>query len=280
MGLFKPAWQSKNIVKALDAIKRLNDQSILLEIQNTDGHGLRGEAARNRRIELIGMLNNQSTLVHYAKNDNDPAIRRAAVNQLIDQSIITEIAKNDCDDSVCRDAVLKITNQAVLADIAINTNNDKDIDGYIRMAAIENINDKSVLANIAKNTNNIHVQMEALAHEMIDIDIVVEFVKQTDIDYDNLPMALFRKLYEHNNQSLFTDIATNARNSSIRKEAAAVVITPDVKLNIPADAMPLNCPKCNTIIKLVSSSNMSVVYENYDKTNSGYCPFCGYKYRE
>jgi len=77
------------------------------------------------------------TLLDYArvaKNDGDPAVRKAAVERVTDQAVLADVAKNDAAWAVRKAAVERITDPAVLADIAKD-----DTDWDVRCAAVSRI---------------------------------------------------------------------------------------------------------------------------------------------
>jgi hypothetical protein len=76
MGLFTPAWKSKNEIRALRAVEKITDQNVFADI---------------------------------AKSDSDSDVREAAVEKLTDQSLLIDIAKNDSDWHVHKAAVEKQT---------------------------------------------------------------------------------------------------------------------------------------------------------------------------
>jgi geranylgeranyl pyrophosphate synthase len=78
MGLFKPAWASENDKRAVKAVNKLTDQTILTDL---------------------------------ARNNKSVFVRKAAVEKLTDQSILADIARNDKNPTVSRAAIEKITDQ-------------------------------------------------------------------------------------------------------------------------------------------------------------------------
>jgi hypothetical protein len=102
MGLFKPAWQSKNMQKAIKAVAKINDP---------------------KKLEII------------AKSDVYNTVRLAAIDKINDQKIVELIVKSGEWASFRANVVKRLTDPNVLADIA---KNDKDWE--VRKAAIETLN--------------------------------------------------------------------------------------------------------------------------------------------
>jgi hypothetical protein len=113
MGLFTPAWKSKNKEKALRAIEKMTDQKKLAKVAKT------AESWEVRK-RAVWKITDQSMLVDVAKNDGDSRVRKAAVEELTDQSALADIAKNDKDSDVRKAAVEKLTDKSALADVAKN----------------------------------------------------------------------------------------------------------------------------------------------------------------
>ena len=87
MGLFKPAWQSENKKKALKAVEKTTEQTILADI------------AKNAKImevreAAVKMLDIQPILLYVAQNDEYLAVRTAAIKKLTDQNTLAEIVNN------------------------------------------------------------------------------------------------------------------------------------------------------------------------------------------
>ena len=91
MGLFKPAWMSDNKEKALRAIARTNELSVLQE------------AARNAplyavRIKAVEKISSEIVLVGVMKNDKNAWVVGAAAKKLVgltnDKSILEYISSN------------------------------------------------------------------------------------------------------------------------------------------------------------------------------------------
>lgn len=179
MGLFKPAWQSKNYTKATKAIESISDQVTLTEAANnalftnvkkaavekiTDQTLLADIAINNTdcdvRLEAVYKITQQAVIAEVVIKSKCYLVRSAAVERLNDENLLISVAKKDNHSLVRERAVRKLKDQAVLAYIAEN-----DADKIVRHMAIDKLTDQSVLASIAKN----HM-----------IDDMTAFVKLTD----------------------------------------------------------------------------------------------------
>ena len=118
MGLFKPAWQSKNSRKAIKAIDKLTDQTTLsLAAQDA--------ASWDARYAAIDRLTDQQIIEGIIKSNANPFIRMPAVERLTDQRMISNIAKNDKDGAVRLSAVKILTDQQTLEYVAANDTFDQ-----------------------------------------------------------------------------------------------------------------------------------------------------------
>jgi hypothetical protein len=176
MGLFTPAWKSKNEKRALRAVEKMTDQKKLERVaKEAESRSVRATAVRKLtdqtvladiakndsnwdvREAAVEKLTDQTVLADIAKNDSDGYIRSAAVKKLTDQTVLAHIAKNDSWESVRSAAVKKLTDQTLLADIAKN-----DSDSYVRKAAVDKLTDQKALADVAKNTSDWEVRKAAV----------------------------------------------------------------------------------------------------------------------
>jgi len=181
MGLFKPAWQSKNESKALKAVEKetneekliqiaknassyevrknailkINDQNVLADIAKGDSLSDWQSAA----YKLIDYPIAQSVYLDIALNDNDAFKRKIIVEKYInDESVLMSIAKNDNHYIVREAAVSKLTDEAILVDIAQN-----DEDGNVRYSAVTKLYDQSLLVDIFNNDDDPNVCVAALS---------------------------------------------------------------------------------------------------------------------
>jgi hypothetical protein len=178
MGLFSPAWKSKNEEKALKAIEKMTDQRKL-------ERAARDAYCRRARQAAIEKLTDQTVLADIAKNDKDWYVRETAVKELTDQAVLTDISINDiydvrrtaiakltgkeCDMSEA--VVEKLTDQAWIADVA---KNDKVY--YVRLAAITKLTDQNALADIAKYDKDEGLRQAATA-KLTDQNVLAYIAK-------------------------------------------------------------------------------------------------------
>jgi hypothetical protein len=196
MFFLKPAWLSKNKVKALKAIEKLNDEK---------------------------------DLVRAAREPVNPIIRLAAVEKLTDQAELAYIAKNDEDNDVCRAAVKKITDQAALADVVITAKNsagryhacDKltdqtlladvvvmnaKVDNAVRSNVIKKLNDQSVIAEVALHDAWEYVRRDAIMR--LTTQSVLEKIACCTSENDFTRVLAAERLQNHElAQSVCLDIA-------------------------------------------------------------------------
>ncbi len=92
MGLFGPAWKSKNEAKAVAAVQKITDENELLTV------ALNG--AGNVAVEALERIRSQELLRDAAQNAPDPAVRLAGAERLTDSGVLRELAKTERDQNV------------------------------------------------------------------------------------------------------------------------------------------------------------------------------------
>ncbi|MDR1676696.1 MAG: hypothetical protein LBR86_09550 [Tannerella sp.] len=129
MGLFIPAWKSKNAEKALRAVEKMTDPEKLARIAKE-------AKRRDTCMAAVEKLTDQTALVDVAKHAGKWFVREAAVKKVTDQTVLADIAKNDGDSYVRKAAINSehFTDPDLLADVAKNAG-----DAEVRGAANANI---------------------------------------------------------------------------------------------------------------------------------------------
>jgi hypothetical protein len=135
-----------------DAARKLVDQSVLAEIAAKDRHWLVRIVAAAKLSDVEGA---QAVYLDIAKNDEDRAGRKAAIERIADQSVLAEIVL-DKDVSVAHAAMDRLTDQHILATVAIN-----DIGGVFGRASVLKIKDHSLLVQVARDGVNPEVRLWA-----------------------------------------------------------------------------------------------------------------------
>lgn len=79
--------------------------------------------ARVRR-EAVQKLNNQDILIDIAKNDSNWMVRDVAIDRIDDESVLIDIAKDDNNINILRKIISKINDKEVLENIAKKNNSD------------------------------------------------------------------------------------------------------------------------------------------------------------
>lgn len=165
--LFKPAWESKNIETAKNAVNKLNDQTILADL-------IKNDKRINIRKTALARLNDQQLLadvVESAANNHTLNFRKEAVKKLTDQNILADIAKKNEAPDVRGAAVEKLTDQSALIDI-VKTDSSKKV----RLAVVEKLIDQGVLAHVAENDEDKDVR-QAAAKKLLDQNALIRIAK-------------------------------------------------------------------------------------------------------
>jgi hypothetical protein len=112
MGLFKPAWMSNNIDKAVKAVKEITDQAILIRV-------ILEVQWERPRLEAISKITDETILADIAKKDAED-VGDAVIDKLVSQTVLTDVAKNSNNGTVRVRAVKKLTDLSLLADFVQN----------------------------------------------------------------------------------------------------------------------------------------------------------------
>jgi len=124
MGLFKPAWMSDNLSKALDIVKRLKNQKTLIKVATEAPYA-------DVRITALSMIDDQGSIENFALYDSREDVRMAALQRLINQGVIEQVALSDNESKIREEAVRRVTSQERLKQVALC-----DKDEAVRRAAI------------------------------------------------------------------------------------------------------------------------------------------------
>jgi hypothetical protein len=186
MGLFRPAWKSKNEYKAEKAVKKITNQKKLARIAIEAG-------SWTVRKVAVKKLTDQTVLAEVAIIDSDSGVRRAAVENLTDQTLLAEIAIKDSNDYVRRAAVWNLTDQTVLAKVA-----RLDRNSTVRLAAVEKLTDQKLLVKIAIEDKDDYVSkaaVEKLPDQKVLKDIAeILFTEIMKTDNDKLDYNVQNKI--------------------------------------------------------------------------------------
>ena len=181
MGLLKPAWQNKNIEKAVKAIEKIKDPAILAEIARSDCDSV-------VRALAVFELRDEALLTALAKEMDDVVVERqkltekftpflkessrkgTTLNEILvgkihSRSFLEDIAKQAKKDVTRVYAIRRLGSCPVVHDIAKN-----DSDEGIRCCAVQVITNRALLEDIARNDSSKWVRSEAKRrHEMKNI---------------------------------------------------------------------------------------------------------------
>lgn len=211
---FKPAWQSKNQIRAVKAVRKITDQNQLAHIA-LNGSVRVGEAA-------VEKLTNPDLLADVARNAKKNKagfeVGIAAVKKLKDQTMLYNIAKSsELHSSVRRAASALLTNKKLMHDIAKNA---IDIDECF--FTIRNLTDIEALTDIARNGKLNRIRASA-AEQIGDDAFIQEIYSDIAINGDSSDPDLYyllRSIVEKlTNQTALIHLARNSF-TEIRLSAA------------------------------------------------------------
>ncbi|MCL2528203.1 MAG: hypothetical protein FWE42_07255 [Defluviitaleaceae bacterium] len=180
MGLFKPAWQSKNLKKAINAIEQLSDQDLLSEI------------ARDC------VYTDKKNVMHQDRIPMAYPVRLAAFKKLTDHEKLMSVATyTSYDGDIEEMAIKKLTKQDDLRLVALYSNRLRN-----RLLAIEKLTDQKALADIAQMSTNSAVYVERF--------------RRFGEDFNKCRIAAIMKLSD---KTILTHIEKSENDAIIRKAA-------------------------------------------------------------
>ncbi len=240
MGLFMPAWLSKNEDKALLAISKMTDDAKLAQAAKEAVSWQVSKAA----MEKICNQKLIADVVKHAKNkwsilgvhERDKALNMLAIatsNMLNRLPYELPIFEEKYD--VRMDAINRIHDQAVLCDIA----SDKELQLYIRLAAAAKLEDEYIVQD---------VYADAARHGW---DTGVKF---------------FDKITR---QDILADIARNAKDPLVRLEMAKRLEDENIAQEVYAD-IALHASKLNRLSAIERLTNKAVLLEISKNTKDEY----------
>jgi hypothetical protein len=229
MGLFKPAWMSKNTAKAIKVVERITDQTTLIEISKT---ALTADVqkAANKKLQSIlanlsvngaeyldcynavhnDILTDEELLLWVAFNAKYENVLDGAIKKINSQDRILHIVNTANSKSLRCAAIRKLTNQAVLAEIAKNDN-----DNGIRLIAIKKLTNQAILVDIAKTDKSSDVRRVAVRR--LTDQTVLAYVSKNDEDYHIRRMAAEKLKDKNLAQSVYADCAKNGDIMAVQK---------------------------------------------------------------
>ncbi|WP_295115466.1 BspA family leucine-rich repeat surface protein [uncultured Methanobrevibacter sp.] len=205
MGLFDklrtPKWKHEDWKVRLEAVEKLDDEKILIDIAKNDSDS-------DVRKEAVKKISDESALAYVAKYDESCYVRSSAVEKISDESVLSYVAKKDSDSNVRKEAVKKISDESALAYVA-----KYDESCYVRSSAVEKISDESVLSYVAKKDSDSDVRKEAV--KKISDESVLSYVAKKDSD-SNVRLECSKKI---KNKVVLVDIAHKAVARSDDKDS-------------------------------------------------------------
>ena len=232
MGLFKPAWMSQNKAKALEAVERETNESILVEIAN------HSKANYLASMEAVRIIKDKKHLSDVALNANDWYVRRKAIIKLVDARCKEapdwdggpgfHSSEYDYDEDEDFDAIGKLNDQIHLEDYAKNGRNNRVREQAMRkIAALFPQSEYAWKVNVSNIT-------DAEVREITDQALLEEIAMKSPI---NLPRK--EAVYKLSNQSVLAYVAINDVDYYVRQDAFFRLTDPsalkDVMLNAKDD---------------------------------------------
>jgi hypothetical protein len=174
MGLFKPAWQSKNKRKALNAVANETDLEKLKEIIEKTSFDDDVHIAAARKIsEAIMGETDPMRLAHIAKNA--PMWIKSEVERKLSDMCEHDWSGVKCTRCGKERDIKDIGDQTILAAIAIGNEC-----ANVRIEAVERIEDQSLLIDMAKSS--CYTDVRKIAVRKITDQSVLTYIAKTETD--------------------------------------------------------------------------------------------------
>lgn len=207
------------VLKSICENPSLNNQEVLIEVATSSNNG-------SLQRQIIRKITDEKTLTNFALNNNNPYIRREAIqnSHLNNIDVLREIIMFDCDEFNRIMAIYKIPNKEALADIIYdesmhhrlheisqNTNFslnnyfldvlDNDPDEYKRQVAINFIENEDILEGIILNESNENMRADAIKNNNFTNQDILEKL----IICETSPKILFEVVSKIQNQELLIE---------------------------------------------------------------------------
>lgn len=230
MGLFKPAWMSKNKEKALKAAEKVTNQIELAIMAKKAIYS-------SVRVAAIEKLTDLKALVEIAEGDADSYVRlkafRKLPEQMRSQKMRMDIAMNEDWSDEQEEIIAQLTDQYFLTKLAEKNIKDQDHRAKLykklppaeqakkrlrelALLEVEQTDDQRVLAAIAMNENH-KARMEAIL-KVTDQAVLEEIA--IDDENGHAGEEAIKKICD---ESKLYRIAINAANELIAKKAVEMV---------------------------------------------------------
>ncbi len=233
MGLFRPAWLSNNLEKALKAVEKEDDQAQLTEIAKS-------ALILEVRLTAVEKMTDQAKLTEIVKNVLTFEVRLKAVEKMTSQKELACIVQEPCPAydydwaKLKEKAIEKLTDQKELAHIA-----QKPCPAYgyafagIKENAIEKLTDQDVLLHIAQSDAHVFSRIRAadklnnrcLAQGIYsDIVMMYEDAKRMQWDTYETQMKVASELIgKITDEALLAGIAERAQSSCVATMASSKI---------------------------------------------------------
>lgn len=230
MGLFKPAWMSKDKGKALKSAEKVTNQTEL-------GRMAKEAVYASVRAAAVEKLTDLNTLAEIAEGDADSSVRFKAFRKLPDkmrsQKMRMDIAMNEDWSSEQEEIIAQLTDRDFLTRIAEKKIKDQDFRAKLyrklspadlakkrlrelALSEVEQTDDQRVLAAIARDENH-RAQTEAIM-KLTDGTVLEEIA--IDDKNGHAGEEAIKRICD---QSTLYRIAMNAANGSVAQKAVEKV---------------------------------------------------------
>ncbi len=259
--IFKQKWKDEDPQIRLEAVKKLGDEEILINIaQNDSEYTVRREAVKK--------INDQSALKIIAKNDSDYGVCEEAVKKINDESFLLYMIKtseywsvreasakriSEINPQLTRDPdeIENITDEEILIKIA-----ESDINPTCRSNAIKKINNEKVLINVAKNDSDIYVRCDAIENpNLSNVNVLKEiFNESSELDMKsewNIQYSIIKNP-NFNNQSSLIKFIKNNRNANDCAKAIEKITHEKTLIDIALHGLNVDLPY---IVRARAASN-------------------------
>lgn len=271
MGLFKPAWMSKDPKKRGVALARITNQEKLKKIVLTDMResGLDWEDQTLIRKNCLSKIKDNQFLVQFSTALTEDTIvywlGDAILKNIEEEMVLFYLASGHKNAVFAGMAVDKITNPEFLKTIAVDIN----LAETVRDHAVKRVSDEKILANLALNDPGYTVSMGAL-ERITDDDVIAKVVFRPQKNMEIRKYSEFRKkaIKKLTNQPTLKQIALDVNEEISLRIAAARKLNDQpalLELVLHAESESLQSAAFNNITEQDSYSQISLANNTHSR---------------
>lgn len=279
MGLFKPAWMSKDESKAMRALDKVNDDATLFQIATECPHA----QVQKRAVEKIQDDDVRFNVACSPKNVYLVAIQAALDHATEQQLYYIATTRNPNMVLWLAQAVIRMTDEELLAKIAANEQDGFGPDAMLRATAFARVNDRELLLQLMDQYRDVYTgdvdygqshteswQRSRAAGDKIIREAVEDaynrmerpplewsLLVQNEKAYENVMLDLDGMSMPEDRDRVMAVLATQAFDKPLKQKAARLLPDDDPALDERC------CPFCGAIGSIHGKNNWSDYWDRF-----------------